>query len=96
MAFIENKGGAMLPDDILTKIFAFNGLFRKIFGDLHDTIVYDTEAEHCRRMLREVWWFKDIDDMFPPVLEKKRYFSTLETVFRFAAIQSENDKNERK
>ena len=93
MAFIENKGGAMLPDDILTKVFSFNGLFRKIFGDLHDTIVYDEESDFCRRALREVYNFKDTDDIFPQVLNKKRYFSTLETVFRFAAIQSENEKN---
>ncbi len=92
MSFIENKGGAMLPDDILSKIFSFNGLFRKIFGDLHDNIVFDDEAEHCRRMLREIYLFKDSDDLFPKVLHKRRYFSTLETVFRFAAIQSENER----
>jgi len=80
---IENRWGFMNPDDILKSIVSFNGLFRKIFWELHDDIVYDKEAEFCRRMLREVYQFKDVDDIFPKILAEKRFHTTLETVFRF-------------
>lgn len=80
---IRNNSGALLPDKILEQVVEFNGLFRKIFGETHDDIVYDTEAEFCRRMLREVWLFRDTDQIFPKILDEKRYFGTLETVFRF-------------
>lgn len=80
---VRNAGGTIHPDRILDNVVAFNGLFRKVFGETHDDIVYDTEAEFCRRMLREVWLFKDTDQIFPKILSEKRYFATLETVFRF-------------
>lgn len=83
MAIIENKGGFINPDDILQSIVSFNGLFRKIFGELHDDIVYDKEAEFCRRMLSNVYQFKDTTDIFPKILAEKRFHTTLETVFRF-------------
>lgn len=84
MSYQDNKGWFFSPDDILDKIVSFNGLFRKIFGELHDDIVYDRESEFCRRMLREVYSFKDSDEIFPKILAEKRFHTTLETVFRFA------------
>jgi len=92
MSYIENKGWTILPDEILNRIFSFNGLLRKIFGDLHDNVVFDEEAEHCRRMTKNKYGFKDIDDIFPPRLNKRRFFTTLETVFRFANTQEGWDK----
>jgi hypothetical protein len=83
MAYRVNDGGFFSPDDILEKVVSLNGLFRKIFGDLHDDIVYDKEAEFCRRMLREVYLFKDSDEIFPKILAERRFNRTLDTVFRF-------------
>jgi len=80
---VTNAGGFTHPDDILDKIVSFNGLFRKIFGELHDDIVYDTEAEFCRRALREIYQFKDTDEIFPKIMDNRRFYPTLETVFRF-------------
>lgn len=50
---------------------------------MHDDIVYDKEAEFCRRMLQNVYQFKDTSDIFPKILAEKRFLTTLETVFRF-------------
>lgn len=80
---IQNRGWFINPDDILKGIVSFNGLFRKIFWELHDDIVYDKEAEFCRRMLRQVYEFKDTEEIFPKILAEKRFHTTLETVFRF-------------
>lgn len=87
---IRNQGGFANPDDILKSIVTFNGLFRKIFWDLHDDIVYDREAEFSRRTLREVYWFKDSDKIFPKILHVRRFHATLETIFRFFRLESEN------
>ena len=80
---VNNPGGFTHPDDILGKIVSFNGLFRKIFGELQDDIVYDQRAEYDKRMLREVYQLKDVNDIFPKLLKRRQFMRTLETVFRF-------------
>lgn len=80
---VRNNQGYANPDEILKKFVSLNGLLKKIFWELHDNIVYDREAEFCKRMLREVYGFKDSDKIFPQMLAEARFHKTMETIFRF-------------
>lgn len=86
---VYNSGGVTLPDQMLDEIVMFNGLVRKIFGETHDDIVYDREAEFCRRTMKEVFLFADTDKIFPKILAEKRFMKMLETIFRFMRPEPE-------
>lgn len=82
-AIIKNYGGVTHPEEITKYVLQFNWLFRKVFGELHDDIVYDEEVEFSKRMLKQVYLFKDIDLIFPRKLHRARFYNTLETLFRY-------------
>lgn len=80
---VTNTGGMLLPEKIIREVTTLNGLFPRVFGELTEDVVYDREAEFCRRALREIYQFSDSDKIFPKVLDRKRFFGTLETLFRY-------------
>lgn len=80
---VTNNGGMLLPEKIIREVTTLNGLFPRVFGELTEDVVYDREAEFCRRALREIYCFTDSDKIFPKVLHRKQFFGTLETLFRY-------------
>lgn len=49
-----NPNGVFTPDDILTQIVSFNGLFEKIFGKLLPPLVYSSAVEYNVHILENV------------------------------------------
>lgn len=68
---------------------SIRGILKKVFGDLHDYLFYDKEAEFCLLTLRETFGFKDVDEIFPRVVNEKKTMAYLETIMRFAKSEGQ-------
>ena len=58
------------------------GLFSNILGKYSDLMAYDEDKERAKKILYEVYGYKDIYEVCPPVLDEdkvKRFFDTVFT-----------------
>jgi len=50
--------------------------------------VYDQEREHAKRILYEVYGYKDIYDLLPPVLDEVKVMDYARTLMQIDIMQS--------
>ena len=56
---------AFNSQDLFDKLVSVGGIFKNIFGDkLFNNLVYDVEYEENKRILREVYGYTQLDDIF--------------------------------
>ena len=81
---MENKWvtSSINHDNILWKFTNNTWLLDKIFWK-EGIILYNEEKEKIKRILFEVYWLKDIYDIFDPELDEEKIDRTLKTIFRF-------------
>lgn len=72
-------------DNILSKFTKNTWLLDKIFGK-EGIILYNEEKEKVKRVLYEVYWLKDIYEVFDPELDEVKIDRTLKTIFRFSDL----------
>lgn len=71
------------PWDIVDEIVSISGLYKKIFGDLLDLLVYNQGLESDIDMLQNVFWFEGVRDAFKPQVERKEFRRLSKIIFRF-------------
>lgn len=68
--------------NILDKFSSNEWLFEQIFGD-KSVAMYDLEKEKLKNLLIQVYWFTDIEELFPPEIDLDKINNSLKTMFRF-------------
>lgn len=68
---------------IIEKFITNIWLFENVFWKVTDLIVYDTEYEKAKRILSQVYWYKDVYDLFPAELDERKVNETLKTLFTY-------------
>lgn len=71
--------GQKITDRFLSVIW----LFENVFWKYANNIAYNQKREKLKRILREVYWYKDIDSMFPAEIDEKSVDRVLRTVFTY-------------
>lgn len=78
--------------DIIEEIVSIAWLYEKIFWKLLDKLVFVKDFENKKHILKNVFWYTDIDSIFEKQIERKEFASLSKIIFRFA----NNTENERK
>lgn len=60
------------------------GLFENVFWKASDKIVFDTEYERVKNILKEVHGKKDVDIIFHSIFDEEKAGRVMGTMFRFA------------
>jgi len=58
-------------------------LFTNILGKYSDAMAYDEEKEQAKKILYEVYWYKDIYNVCPSVIDEDKMKRFLDTVFTY-------------
>ena len=69
--------------DIFDKLVSQQGLYEKIFGKLLDDMVFDQETEKRKNLLREVFWFQDVDRVFKKEIERSEFENLSKIIFKY-------------
>lgn len=65
------------------------GLFENVFWKASDKILYNSEFEKVKNILFEIYWKKDVFDIFPSEFDEDKASRIMGTMFRF----SDNNNN---
>lgn len=71
------------------------GLFKDIFWEDTEKIIYNREREQAKILLIDVYWYdaKEVQTMWPSEIDEKKLDSVLEKLFRFSGSQPINNNN---
>jgi hypothetical protein len=79
-------------ETILKKLMTNYWLFENMLWKYWDDILYDTDRELARKILK-LWYGKtDIDKFFPEQVNMEDYQNTLKTIFTYYDNKNEWDK----
>ncbi len=79
--------------NILDRLMSVVGIFESVFWKFTDLIVYDEEKEKVKRILKEVYWYTDVDRIFPPELDYESFEKTSKVLFTY--YDGNNDDKKR-
>ena len=68
------------------------GLFQNVLWKYADQVAYNQDKEQIKKVLHEVYWYKDIYDLVPPELDKDSTDRFLKTVFTYYEQPLEDKK----
>jgi hypothetical protein len=69
--------------DILDEIVSIAWLYEKIFWKLLDKLVFKKVFENKKHILKKVYWFTDIDEIFEKQIERREFEKLSKVIFRF-------------
>jgi len=69
--------------DIVDEIVSIDGLYKKVFGDLLDGLVYDRQINNNVELLEKVYWFDKVEEIFWPVINRTEFRKLSKIIFRF-------------
>lgn len=81
---------------ILKKLMTNYGLFENMLGKYGDDILYDTDRELARKILKLWYNKKDVDLFFPEQVNMEDYQNTLKTIFTYYDNISNESSNTKK
>lgn len=70
-------------DDITKKFLANIWLFENVLGKYSSDIAYNQKKERLKKVLYDVYGYKDIFDVVPPILDQKSTDKFLNTMFSY-------------
>lgn len=75
--------------DILEDIVSISWLYEKIFWKLLNKLVFKVKFENQKTLLKTVYNYNDIDQIFEKQIERKEFNKLSKIIFRF----NENNQN---
>jgi hypothetical protein len=69
--------------DIFDKVLSVSWLYEKVFWKLLPDLVYNQVAERQKQLLTEVFWYKDIHQIFKKELLKGDTIDLIKIVFKY-------------
>lgn len=73
----------MISQKITDKFMSVVGLFENTLWKYSNNIAYNQKKEQAKRVLSDVYWYKDIFDFVQPELDKEWVDKFLRTVFTY-------------
>ena len=70
--------------DIIEEIVSISWLYEKIFWKLLNKLVFKQKFENQKSVLKKVYEFSDIDDIFEKQIERSEFTSLSKIIFRFS------------
>lgn len=86
---VQNPGWFEHPEEQIKFLTSIQGILKKIFGGLHDFIFFDKESEFCMKVLKETYGFKDVDALFPRIVNEDKVMSLMEVIMRYAKMEGQ-------
>ena len=77
------------PRDIVDEVVSISWLYKKIFWEILDLLVYNQWLENDIDILQNVFWFEWLKDSFKPIVERKEFNKLSKIIFRFYDWQKE-------
>jgi len=74
-------------NDIFDKLVKQSGLYEKIFWKLLPDLVYDQEIEKRKNVLKNVYWFRDVWDVFKKDIERREFENLSKIIFKYQELQ---------
>jgi hypothetical protein len=81
--------------DIFDELVKSTWLYEKIFWKLLSDLVYDQELEKRKNILTNVYWFRNIDNIFKKEIERDEFENLSKIIFKYQEktyIPPEQDK----
>jgi len=69
--------------DIFDKVLSVSWLYEKVFWKLLPDLVYNQVAERQKQLLTEVYWYKDVNQIFKKELLKGDTIDLIKIVFKY-------------
>lgn len=73
----------MISKKISDRFLSNIGLFENMLGKYANLVAINQEKERIKKVLYEVYWYKDIYDFIPQELDKESMDKVLNTVFSY-------------
>lgn len=73
----------MNQKDILDMVASSAGLYEKIFWKLLNSLVFKQKYENQKHVLKTVFKYKDVDEIFAKQIERKEFTGLSKIIFRF-------------
>lgn len=78
----NNSSGS--PNELFDKIVKISWLYQKVFWkELLTDLIYDDTYEESKRMLSEVYWYNNIDDIFWKKIKRDEFKKISKIIFKF-------------
>lgn len=74
-------------NDIFDKLVKQSWLYEKIFWKLLPDLVYDQQIEKRKNVLKNVYWFRDVDDVFKKDIERWEFENLSKIIFKYQELQ---------
>lgn len=78
-----SNNGFRTHKDILDEIVSIAWLYEKIFWKLLDKLVFVRDFENKKHILKKVFQYEDIEQIFEKQIERKEFSSLSKIIFRF-------------
>jgi hypothetical protein len=73
----------MIEKKISDRFLSSIGLFENMFWRYSNLIAYNQEKERIKKILADVYWYKDIYEFIPSELDNESVNQVLKTVFTY-------------
>lgn len=71
------------PNKLFEEIVSISGVYQKIFGtDLLNNLVYDPEYERSKRILSEIYWYENLDNIFWKQILRNEFKNISKIIFK--------------
>jgi hypothetical protein len=74
-------------NDIFDKLVKQSWLYEKIFWKLLPDLVYDQEIEKRKNVLKNVFWFRDVWEVFKKDIERREFENLSKIIFKYQELQ---------
>jgi hypothetical protein len=80
---------------LLDNLLRLSWLYEKIFWDMIlDKLLWKEDERLVKNILKEVYWFEDVDYIFSDRLDYKKFENISRIIFKFYENNKDEDKKE--
>lgn len=71
-----------------------SGMYDKIFWKLLEKVVFREDIEDIKTSLKEMYWFEDVDKVFPSKIDKARFAKINRVINNYQDLSWNENQNE--
>lgn len=81
------------PIDIIDKVVSIEWLYQRVFWTLLSWLIYDRHIEHDINMLKNVYWFEQITEVFSTPIDRYEFSDLTKIIFKYQDKTLQNQNN---
>lgn len=78
---VENA--RITPLDIIDKVVSIEWLYQRVFGTLLPGLIYDRHIEHDINMLKNIYGFTEITEIFTTPIDRLEFSDLTKIIFKY-------------